>query len=44
LRKDELYLSRHHSREGGIMVWGVITFCGTIDLIFIDQKMNVFPK
>ncbi|KAL7724470.1 hypothetical protein ACLKA6_013872 [Drosophila palustris] len=21
LRKDELYLSRHHSREGGVMVW-----------------------
>lgn len=54
LRRDELYLSRHHSREGGIMVWGAITFYGTIDLIFIDQKMNgdrfktllesVFPK
>jgi len=54
LRKDELYLSRHHRQEGGIMVWGAITFYGTIVLIFIDQKMNddrfktmlesVFPK
>jgi len=26
------------------MVCGAITFYRTIDLIFIDQKMNVFPK
>ncbi|KRF94243.1 uncharacterized protein Dmoj_GI25594 [Drosophila mojavensis] len=48
LRKDD------HSRDGGVMVWGAITFYGAIDLVFIDQKMtaerfktllqSVFPK
>lgn len=54
LRKEEVFLSRHHSCEGDIMVRGAITYYGVIDLIFIDQTMNgirfksllesVFPK
>lgn len=34
LRKEELILSRNHSRQGGVMVWGAVTNFGTIDLDF----------
>ena len=41
LRKDKRFLNRRHSREGGVMVWGAITYYGTIDLEFQSAKMTV---
>ena len=40
LRNDKRFLNRHHSREVGIMVWGAITYYGTIDLEFQSAKMT----
>lgn len=40
LRKEELVLNRHHSREGGVMVWGGISYYGAIELAFQNQKMT----
>ena len=31
LRKDYRFLNRHHSREGGVLVWGAIMYYATID-------------
>lgn len=40
LRKEELILARHHSRTSGVMVWGAITYYGTIELEFLSTTMN----
>ena len=40
IRKEELFLSRRHSRVGGIMVWGAISYYGPIKLQFQSTKMN----
>lgn len=40
LRKEELFLQRRHSRECGVMVWGAISYYGTIDLVFESAKMT----
>lgn len=40
LRKEELVLSRNHSRQGGVMVWAAVTYFGTITLDFQSTKMN----
>lgn len=40
LRKDEHTLDRLHSREGGVMVWGAITYYGTCELQFLTSRMN----
>ena len=40
LRKEERFLSRHHSREGGVMVWGAISYYGIIDLKVVDTRMT----
>lgn len=40
LRKEEHHLSRLHCREGGVMVWGAISYYGTYDLQFLSTSMN----
>lgn len=40
LRKEERVLSRNHSRQGGVMVWGGITSLGVLKLSFQSAKMN----
>lgn len=40
LRKEEHYLDRLHSREGGVMVWGAISYYGTCELQFLTSRMN----
>lgn len=40
IRKENHYLDRLHSRVGGVMVWGAISYYGTIDLQFLTTTMN----
>lgn len=40
LRKEEVILSRNHSRTGGVMVWGAISYYGVIDLVTTKGIMN----
>jgi len=40
LRKEEHYLDRLHSRVGGVMVWGAISYFGTCELQFLTSRMN----
>lgn len=40
MRKEEVILSRRHSRIGGIMVWGAISYYGQIKLQFKTTKLN----
>lgn len=40
LRKEEHNLNRLYSREGGVMVWGSISYYGTCELQFMTTKMN----
>lgn len=47
-------MSRHHSRKGGVIVWGAVSYYGTIDLVVQSARMTgnnyknllevVFPK
>lgn len=40
VRKEEQFLTRHHSRQGGVMVWGAISYYGAFDLVFVSNKMT----
>lgn len=40
LRKEEHHLDRLHSRVGGVMVWGAISYYGTCELQFLTSRMN----
>jgi len=40
MRKEEHILDRLHSRVGGVMVWGAISYYGTYELQFLTPKMN----
>lgn len=40
LRKDEHFLSRRHTCEGGVMVRGSVSVYGTCDLEFVTSKMK----
>lgn len=40
LRKEKRFLTRHHSREGGVMVWGAISYFGALDLSFQNARMT----
>lgn len=40
LRKEEHLLDRLHSRVGGVMVWGAVSYYGHCELQFLTPKMN----
>lgn len=40
LRKEEIFLERNHSKAGGIMVWGAISYYGTVELSFQNVRMT----
>ncbi|CAD7001568.1 unnamed protein product [Ceratitis capitata] len=40
LRKVEHLLDRLHSRVGGVMVWGAVSYYGHCELQFLTPKMN----
>lgn len=40
LRKETHQLDRLHSRVGGVMVWGAISYYGTCELQFLNTTMN----
>lgn len=40
LRKERRYLSRHHSRQGSVMIWGAISYYGQVHLAILEGKQT----
>lgn len=40
LIEEERYLSRHNSCEGGVLLWGAISYYGAFELKIVDYKMT----
>lgn len=40
MRKEEIVMDRRHSKGGGVMVWGAVSYYGTVELDFQSSRMT----